>query len=259
MNCDRADELLGAYALDALSETEAADFRAHLATCAHHRKLAAEMRAISHEMPALADPMPPPAALRARILDAVRNEPQELAAPAAVRTAGAAAPRSIVRGASSPVRQSEAPGWRRGQYAWGALAAVIVAAIGGLLTWNVVLMNRLDDDGADAFASAVTAFAPLESATGESAGAVVYFGEDRRAVVVANDLKAIDAAEETYQLWAVTDGEAVSLGLLQPDASNSASMAFAYDAQTADAFAMTVEPRGGSDQPTSEPVYMAEL
>jgi hypothetical protein len=36
-------------------------------------------------------------------------------------------------------------------------------------------------------------------------------------------------------------------------------MAFAYDAAAADAIAITIEPSAGSAQPTSDPVYSAEL
>ena len=38
MNCSEAEELLGAYALDAVSEDEAAAMRAHLATCEEHAR-----------------------------------------------------------------------------------------------------------------------------------------------------------------------------------------------------------------------------
>jgi anti-sigma-K factor RskA len=36
-------------------------------------------------------------------------------------------------------------------------------------------------------------------------------------------------------------------------------VAVPFDASTADAFAITVEPAGGSAQPTAAPVYRAEL
>jgi hypothetical protein len=38
-----------------------------------------------------------------------------------------------------------------------------------------------------------------------------------------------------------------------------ASVAVPFDASKADAFAITVEPAGGSAQPTAAPVYRAEL
>ncbi|MEX0750768.1 MAG: anti-sigma factor [Dehalococcoidia bacterium] len=251
MNCQQADELIGAYALDALPDAEAAELRAHIATCANHAAQAVEMRALAARMPALVEPMQPPEGLRARILEAVREAPQ-------AQTRNAAAPRSIVRGPRRAVRAARdtSRGWR---YAWGAVAAVLVAAIGGLLAWNVVLMNRLDDDGVSEFASAITTWAPLQSANGENSGMVVYFGETDEAVVIAHGISPLDASRQAYQLWSMRDGQAVSLGLMNIDESGRASMAIPYDALAADALAITIEPRDGSAQPTSDPVFIAEL
>jgi anti-sigma-K factor RskA len=247
VNCEQADELIGAYALDALPDDEAAQMRAHIETCARHATEASELRAVAARLPALAGEVQPPVALRTRVLDAVRATPQ---------TPEREAPRSLVRGPRARGISATGRDWR---VQWGALAAVLVAAIGGLLAWNVVLMQRLDDDGATEFASAITATSALESADGMRAGTVVYFGDEREAVLIADGLDALDASRETYQLWSLVDGEATSLGLMTPDDAGRASMAFAYDARVADALAITVEPAGGSTQPTTDPVYVAEL
>jgi anti-sigma-K factor RskA len=251
MNCERADELIGAYAVDALPEDEAAEFRAHLETCDDHRSLASEVRVVALQLPTLAEPRTPPSGLRDRIVSSVAETPQDQPA--------AATPRRIVRETTTTVRARGAPPtWRT---SWGALAAVMVAAIGGLLTWNIVLMNQLgDDDGANQFASSVTSFAPLESVDGEPSGAVVYFGDERRAVVIAEGLQALTTrSNEVYQMWAVRDGEAASLGILHVDAEGRAALTVRYDATTADVLTITIEPAGGSVRPTSPPVYEAEL
>lgn len=247
MNCEQADELIGAYALDALPHDEAAQVRAHVETCARHATEVSELRAVAARLPALAGEVQPPVALRTRVLDAVRATPQ---------MPERETPRPIVRG---PRARGTPANERDRRIQWGALAAVVVAAIGGLLAWNVVLMQRLGDDGATEFASAITATAALESADGVRAGTVVYFGDEREAVVIADGLDALDASRETYQLWSLVDGEATSLGLMTPDDAGRASMAFAYDAGVADALAITIEPAGGSTQPTSEPLFTAEL
>jgi anti-sigma-K factor RskA len=247
VNCEQADELIGAYALDALPDDEAAQVRAHIETCARHATEVSELRAVAARLPALAGDVQPPVALRTRVLDAVRATPQ---------MPERAAPRSLVRGSRA---RGTSANERDRRVQWGALAAVLVAAIGGLLAWNVVLMQRLDDDGATQFASAITATAALESADGVRAGTVVYFGDEREAVVIADGIEALDASRETYQLWSLIDSEATSVGLMTVDDDGRASMAFAYDADVADAFAITIEPAGGSTQPTGDPVYVAEL
>ena len=71
MNCEEAEDLIGAYALDALPDDEASPMRAHLVSCADHAARVAELRTVALELPALADPIPAPTGLRARVLDAI--------------------------------------------------------------------------------------------------------------------------------------------------------------------------------------------
>jgi anti-sigma-K factor RskA len=57
---------------------------------------------------------------------------------------------------------------------------------------------------------------------------------------------------ETYQLWAMIDGQAISVGLL---GTHPTTVAFSLDPRdSTDAFAVTVEPAGGSVAPTRAPV-----
>ena len=44
MNCEQADELIGAFVAGALPESDAAEFRAHIATCRLHADMVAELR-----------------------------------------------------------------------------------------------------------------------------------------------------------------------------------------------------------------------
>jgi anti-sigma-K factor RskA len=250
MNCEQADELIGAYAVDALPEREAAEFRAHLVRCERHRAMAAELRAAGSALPDAAEPLPPASALRARILDAVHESPQMLPATRASNVTAAPDRR---RARSTPLSP-----FGRARLAWGAIAAAVVAAIVGLSAWNVVLLNR-DDGGAQEFASAITASAPLETAGGERVGTLVYFGDEHRAVLIAEGVQRLDPSRQTYQMWSITGDDATSLGLMRGGDDGRASVAVPFDASKADAFAITVEPAGGSAQPTAAPVYRAEL
>jgi anti-sigma-K factor RskA len=65
---------------------------------------------------------------------------------------------------------------------------------------------------------------------------------------------------QAYQLWALTDaGEARSLGLMEYDDGGVAvADDIDFDMDGARAVAITIEPAGGSEQPTSDPVYVAE-
>ena len=253
MNEQEAEELLGAYALDALPPDEAAAVRAHLAGCAAHAAKAAELRAIARELHAASDAVAAPAALRSRVLDAIAREPQASATPTPARLSDArtrTAPESRIQWRPSNVR-----GFPSVAMGFGALAAALLVVIGGLTAWNVTLRNRLDDR---LDASRATAVAPLTgSASGR--GVVLYFADNKKAVVVGDGMPVLDASK-TYQLWRLdAAGKPSSGGLMRPDASGHATMVVDYDASTATTLAITIEPAGGSPQPTSDPVLTAKV
>jgi len=58
------------------------------------------------------------------------------------------------------------------------------------------------------------------------------------------------ASEEQYQLWALIDGKPKDLGVF--DAKNNKVVLKMKDTQKADAFAITIEHKGGSVSPTLE-------
>ena len=65
---------------------------------------------------------------------------------------------------------------------------------------------------------------------------------------------------KTYQLWYVgPDQVARSAGLLDADADGHGSLLLQGDANAAAAVGMTVEPDGGSAQPTTDPVVVIAL
>ena len=252
MNCNEAGELIGAYALDALPPDEAAAMRAHLATCATHAAAAAELLAVAARLPALAEETTPPAALRSRLLAAIAAEPRardsvvrampaaRSAAPAAAKTATAQRPRSL-------------PSIRLQPYAWGSIAAIFVAAIAGLLVWNIVLQTRGSTGDASRLASHLERSVPLRSNAGAQGGVVVFFPDERKAVVVGEGLPSLDAGK-TYQMWQISGQRPVSLGLIRPDGAGHSTAIVPYDPDRPSTLAITIEPAGGSAEPTTAPI-----
>jgi anti-sigma-K factor RskA len=246
MGCEQAEELLGAYALDALPDDEAAAVRAHLATCEEHAAKAAELRAVALSLASTAEEMAPPAGLRSRVVAAVGAEgAADRSSDLSVRGQGAPVP--IARGRE--IRERRVFGM--GAPAWGAIAAALAIVAAGLLVWNVAL--RSDAGSAD-----VVAVRSLTQETGATAGHVVMF-DDGSMSVFGDAMPQLDASE-TYQIWAVSaSGETTSLGLMGSDESGAAATV-PFDASLgAAAIAVTVEPAGGSAAPTSEPVAVAEI
>lgn len=83
---------------------------------------------------------------------------------------------------------------------------------------------------------------------------LVYWNKINKDVLInyaAINLPETDQAHE-YQLWALVDGKPVSLGVFTShDRAKSAIMEM-HGIQNAQAFAVTVEPNGGSNNPTME-------
>src|SRR5438445_4707566 len=75
MNCDEIEELLGTYALGALTPEAAAEFEAHLASCTKHAEVP-ELRAVARSLMLAAPEVEPPPALKTRLLDEIRRDAQ---------------------------------------------------------------------------------------------------------------------------------------------------------------------------------------
>ncbi|WP_396031186.1 anti-sigma factor [Cellulomonas fimi] len=89
----------------------------------------------------------------------------------------------------------------------------------------------------------------------EGGGTAVAVLSDDQALFTATGVADPGEGKE-YQLWILRDGVPVG-DVVMPDADGrvrAVTGAFA----AGDALAMTIEPRGGSDEPTTEPVVMLD-
>jgi anti-sigma-K factor RskA len=78
-----------------------------------------------------------------------------------------------------------------------------------------------------------------------------------QAVLITNAMPAAPAGK-TYQMWLLTDnGTLASAGLMDP--SGDQTILLSGDAAHATAAAISVEPEGGSKQPTSDPVALIDF
>lgn len=226
MTCDEIDGLLAAYSLAALSSAEMAAVEEHLDGCRRHDTALAELQGMATRLPLAAVEREPSAELRSRLLSAFDAElaARQRAAPAAVR-----------------------PRWRlsfaRPAFAYAVAAALLLAAI-GLATWNVVLQLGEGDTPARMVSELI----------GDVGNARVIYLSDDNVAVLDLDLEE-PPAERVYQAWGIYGEEPVSLGLVP----NRGVTAFHVDLADPDAVAISVEPEGGSPQPTSDPVLIGFL
>lgn len=235
MNCDEVARLLGAYALDALPAQEREEIERHLATCNLHEETVSLLSAAA-TLPFTAASEAPPPTLRARVLEAIANDAVVVEPPAPI-------PAPQQRTVSIPLTARYS---RRIAWAPYALAAAFAVISLGLLVWNVMLLS----DGDTAAPRVVL----LAGSTGS--GAVVL--DDGDAIVHVAGLPGLDPSQ-TYQVWLVEGGTPISAGLLTPDDAGRATLELARSVPASAVVAITIEPAGGSPQPTSDPILAAEL
>jgi anti-sigma-K factor RskA len=216
--------LSGAYAINALSEDEARQFDRHLEECPACREEVRELQAAAAKMGAAEAHTPPPA-LKARVLAAADQMPQ--------------LPPRVTRLESVRKRH-----WSAKLVA--AAAAVILAVSGGVAVFE---SQRGDDQSVvvsqvfragDAHTKTVeTDHGSVTVATSTSLG---------RMAVRTDGLRAL-GGKRVYQLWAVHGGTPTSAGVIE-DPKAGAAMAMPSEGTTV---AITIEPEGGSEQPTTAP------
>lgn len=81
------------------------------------------------------------------------------------------------------------------------------------------------------------------------AKATVFWNTENKQVVLDNSSLAELEPDQQYQLWRLVDGVPIDMGVF--DAADE-SMLEMKQAIAADAFAITIEPKGGSESPTLE-------
>ena len=220
--CAQIADLLPAYVLDAMQGDERCALMEHLAECRlHDADLQLERQAalmLSEVIP----PVAPPSTLRASLLDAFDKE-------VAGDTISQPEPTPLRQPRKSFFQTFATPG-----FAYGLAAAIAVVAI-ALGAWG---LSRNGDSGEGGVR--------LATARATDQRLDVTYLPDRDLAVLNYDLPT-PASGKTYQAWSIIDGKPVSLGVLS---QNSGTVTFAANLDKASAVAISLEPLGGSAQPT---------
>ncbi|MFF0558085.1 anti-sigma factor domain-containing protein [Streptomyces sp. NPDC004266] len=240
-----AHTLVAAYALGALDDDERKDFDAHLRTCEECRQEAAEFEATTARL-AAAVSQPPPAVAKAQVMaaiDGVRQLPPRVPAPSVAPALGGFV--------------------RRRAVSWALAAGVAAAALGGVAVWQTQNGQDLEQQARQAqeqldAVSAVLAAPDARTVHGKAANGalttVVASDQRNQAVFTAADLPA-PGVGKTYQLWLDHDGTMRPAGLIEHDGT----VILAGNPADAGAVGLTLEPSGGSPQPTTDPLLLMAL
>jgi anti-sigma factor RsiW len=245
------EELIGAYALDAVEPHERELVEQHLAVCARCRAELADHREVAALL--AYDGKPAPTDVWNRILSSLEEPPPALRLT--LDTTSEAPSRDVV--AIDEGRRARS---RRRAFAVMAGVAAALALVLGVVVLGDgsqapverELASVADDALADPTSSRTTLRPPGES-TGPEATAVVT--ADGRGFILAGDLPALDA-DRTYQLWGISNDQAISLGVLGPDPGVAA---FQVDDKAAfGAYAITEETAGGVISSQNDPLLVGE-
>jgi anti-sigma-K factor RskA len=247
--------LTGAYAADALTLEERQAFEQHLAECEACRHEVAELTTTAARLAVGAATAPPPS-LRARVMAevaATAQLPAEVSPRAGERT-GTPAPTTL-----ESRRQADAgssPPWYRQPFAIAAAVLLVVSlALGGLL---VRTQQQADQSRSDAQRFEAIIENPSHVVVGRpvtDGGRATVIAADGQAVFLARNLPALPSGR-AYQLWVLDSAGARSAGVLSPSAGGRVEH-FVSGVGTGDSLGLTVEPSGGSDQPTTDPIWVA--
>ena len=191
--------------------------------------------------------------------DAGAPVPTGIAGSAGAGTAGSAASTpEVAADDAEPDAGGTVVPIRRRRTAWfAAAAAAAVIAVGG-----VVWSPWSDDSGSSSPMDQVVAAADatrVSSTKGPLTAEVAYSKQLGKAAI---DVSGLPPAPDgkTYQLWYVgPDQVARSAGLLTSDAAGHGSMLLQGDVNAAAAVGLTMEPAGGSTQPTTDPLVVLAL
>lgn len=219
----RRDEL-AAYLLGALEPGEAAALEQHLADCEECRAELRWLRPAVQVLPEAVDPVEPPPQLRARVMAEV----------------GADAKRARRSGAGRGRRRSS-PLLR--PLAGLALVALLGAAVAGYAI-------RAGDGGGEDATTVIAGKAPAVTAE------VVRDG-DSGTLHLAH-VRPLPAGE-VLQAWVQREGRVESARTLFVPNRDGTATAAIDDMRGVEVLMVTAEPRGGSEQPTGEPIVSVPM
>ena len=214
-------DLTAGYALDALDEDERARYEEHLASCESCREELQGFWEVSGALGRAAGGPPPPASLRDRILEQARSERPNVV--------------PLRRRIAAPVLASAS-----------AVAAVVAVGLG---IWSLGLSNDLDDAN-DALAVLSDPNARVQTTSDGEANLVVT--PTGRAALVVRMLAPAPKGKD-YEIWVFENGVPKRAGLFEEPGVAMLSR----QVQPGQTVAVTLEPDGGVDAPTGDPLFTA--
>jgi anti-sigma-K factor RskA len=238
--------LAGPYALDALEAGSERDrFTRHLSRC---QSCAAEVKGFREVATAMAfaAAAEAPAELRDRVLTAAARTRQ---LPPEVKT--------HVRPRRSRTRVPWVP-WLSGVVATASIVVAVLFGFAQAHTRDELNQIKAENQAISLLLSAPEAKLLTHTVTHGGVATVVLAADRHELAVVTTGLPALPAGQ-VYQLWLIGKPKIVSAGLLPAAKNGQTPAVLATGVVKGDTLGLTVEPAGGSAQPTTTPILELPL
>ena len=257
---DHIEELFALYALGGLTEAERAQVEAFVASHPEARFQLDELIAAASALPYAATPVQPSAAAKMALMDRVNADARTRFAPSRSRPSLAAWVWAAVAVASLFIALTLG--------IWGlsqrrviaslrqdiAVLRTEVASLQQEVTAQQLALVQLTSPQAQAYSISGTEHQP------DAHGRLIANAETGSAVLVVGGLEALSPGE-IYEFWFINDQGAAPAGLFEVDAQGQAILQVteSFVPGLYGAIGVSVEPAGGSQQPTGDIVMLGEI
>jgi anti-sigma-K factor RskA len=261
-------EIAVLYVVNALSPDEAHDFETHLADCVECQQEVTDMRSVTEKLSRSVQ-AEPPASLRAAVISGIAGVAQE--PPASSRAGQPDRPRVIEAPATKARATDNEPapasdnvvtlGPRRFGRVPSLVAAAAVLLALGFGTWG--LQSHQDAQQANDRVTeliSVLGAGDVRSASGSVPGGgsgTVYVSRSQGEALFVTTGMPSPPSGKVYELWTIA-GRPAPAGTFTPGSGGSV-VRLPAAALAAKQIAITVEPSGGSSQPTTKPVMSVDV
>lgn len=234
MNCEELRQNTAAYVLGALSESETAEFTRHAADCDVEHEVESLQEVVSRLSEAV-PPMEPPAGLRGRIIAAAEADEATYDQKAALSPIAEA-------WQSSPAAAKKTFDLRRLSTTAYAAAAIALIVLGAAIGWAATTVSSGDQP------VALRHF--HREGDGDWLRVEADLGEPGMTLSVGN-LDPL-TSQSTYEFWAIRGETWIKIGQFNTNPQGRWAGKFDFALEKGDSIAITVEPEGGSEAPTSD-------
>jgi anti-sigma-K factor RskA len=265
MKWDKINEIAPLYVIGALDEKTAHDLEASLHSATPEQQVVVtQWREVAALLPQALPLQTPPDHVKARLLNRIVEEAQQTPIEIAVEESTSKEMAEPAEKKVSPFVQPRRVGSRPARWLLIAAAALLAFTAGYLFKQNADLVRERDDLSKemalwrrqvdDIVSPRTRIIAMVGDETPQANAKVVWDTKAQQWAIYIFELPS-PPSDKDYQLWYVTKNAKISAALFRPDEQGRTVLKLTLppDAMSGlAATAVTLEPRGGSPQPTGK-------